>query len=133
MAKLACEKDEEINEIKRQLLLNESSDGQIIRRVADYIYSHSQDNTLNVDTLCAAVGISKTSLYRKMKAVTGLSAVEFIINVRLENAARLLSETDHTISEIAYEVGFSDPYYFSRAFKKVHGCSPKIWREQNMK
>lgn len=133
MAKLAREKDEEINEIKKQLLLNESSDGQIIRKVADYIYGHSHDNTLSVDTLCSAVGISKTSLYRKMKAVTGLSAVEFIINVRLENAARLLSETDHTISEIAYEVGFSDPYYFSRAFKKVHGCSPKIWREQNMK
>lgn len=133
LAKLAREKDEEINEIKKQLLRNESSDGQIIRKVADYIYSHSQDSTLGVETLCSAVGISKTSLYRKMKAVTGLSAVEFIINVRLEHAARMLAETDRTVAEVAYETGFSDPYYFSRAFKRVHGMPPKAWREHNRK
>ncbi len=133
LEKLAREKDEEINEIKKRLLLNESSDGFLVRKVADYIYAHSQDSTLGVDALCAAVGISKTSLYRKMKAVTGLSATEFIGNVRIENAARMLAESDRTISEVAYEAGFTDPYYFSRAFKKVHGCSPKTWREHKRK
>ena len=131
MDKLAREKDEEISEIKKQLLLNESSDGLLIRKVTDYIFAHVSDSMLDLDTLCEAVGVSRASLYRKMKSVTGFSAGEFILNIRLKYAASLLCETDRTISDIAYESGFTDPYYFSRAFKKLYGTSPKYWRTAN--
>lgn len=107
------------------------SDEQLIKKAVDYILDNISDSNLNIDSLCSAVGMSKTTLYRKMKALTGQSAGEFILNVRLKYAARLLCESKRTVSEIAYEVGFSDPYYFSRAFKKEFGLSPKLWREKD--
>lgn len=106
------------------------TDEQLIKKVIDHIFTHISDSTLGVETLCGVVGMSKTTLYRKMKSLTGQSTNELIQNVRLKYAARLLSESDKTVSEIAYESGFSDPYYFSRAFKKQYGYSPKLWREK---
>ena len=75
--------------------------------------------------------MSKASLYRKLKALTGQSTNEFLQNFRLKYAARLLTESDRPISDIAYDVGFSDPYYFSRAFKKLFEMSPKQWRQEH--
>ena len=83
-----------------------------------------------MDDLCVNIGMSKATLYRKLKALTGQSTNEFIQTTRLKYAARILSQTDKSVSEVAYEVGFSDPYYFSRAFKKLFGVSPKQWRER---
>ena len=77
--------------------------------------------------------MSKATLYRKLKALTGQSTNEFMQNTRLKYAARILVETDMPIADIAYDVGFSDPYYFSRAFKNLFGKSPKQWRTDNKK
>ena len=131
--KLAREKDDEINATRMRYLVNSSADERLVGKVADYVTEHISDNNLDIESLCAAVGVSKTSLYRKMKAVTGQSAGEFIIGLRVKHAARMLRSTDRTVSEIAYESGFTDPYYFSRAFKKYYGASPKNWRSKNTK
>ena len=77
------------------------------------------------------MGVSKSSFYRKMKAVTGLSINEFIQNVRIKKATELLINSDMNVSEIAYETGFNDPYYFSRLFKKYHNMSPSDYRIRN--
>ena len=74
------------------------------------------------------MGMSQSTLYRRLKTISGQSPNEFIQNIRLKYAARLLRETSMTVSEISYDTGFSDSSYFSRAFKKCFGLSPKQWR-----
>ncbi|MBE6238077.1 MAG: response regulator [Bacteroidales bacterium] len=108
-----------------------NTDEQLIKRVVEIIFEHLGESEFSVDDLCLNIGMSKATLYRKLKSLTGQSTNEFMQNTRLKYAARLLSETEKTISEVAYEVGFSDPYYFSRAFKKIFGKSPKQWREKS--
>ena len=107
-----------------------NTDEQLIRKVAEVVFEHLSESEFSVDDLCQSVGMSKATLYRKLKALTGQSTNEFMQTTRLKYAARMLSQTDKPVSEIAYEVGFSDPYYFSRAFKKLFGVSPKQWREK---
>lgn len=110
-----------------------NTDDQLIKRVVEIIFEHMGESEFSVDDLCMNIGMSKATLYRKLKALTGQSTNEFVQSTRLKYAARILTETEKTVSEIAYEVGFSDPYYFSRAFKKIFGKSPKQWREQSGK
>jgi len=68
--------------------------------------------------------LSKSQVYRKLKAITGKSTAVFIRSVRLQYAKELIQTTNKTISEIAYDVGFNDPSWFSRAFKEEFGFSP---------
>jgi AraC-like DNA-binding protein len=63
-------------------------------------------------------------LHRKLKALTGLSASEFILSQRLKLATQLLKESDINISQVGYSVGFNDPAYFSKCFKKIYHCTP---------
>lgn len=107
----------------------DNSDEQLIRKISSVILENISNSEFDVESLCLQIGMSKASLYRKLKAITGESTNEFIQNFRLKYAARLLSDTDRPVSDIAYDVGFSDPYYFSRAFKKLFGLSPKQWRQ----
>lgn len=107
----------------------DNADEQLIRKISSVILENISNSELDVESLCLQIGMSKASLYRKLKAITGESTNEFIQNFRLKYAARLLSDTDRPVSDIAYDVGFSDPYYFSRAFKKLFGLSPKQWRQ----
>lgn len=118
-------------DISKIQVTSSNSDEQLIRKITNVIFDHMSESDFNVDDLCNNIGMSKATLYRKLKTLTGQSTNEFIQNIRLKYATKLLKETDKTISEIAYEVGFTDPYYFSRAFKKLLGHSPKGWRENN--
>ena len=67
-------------------------------------------------------------LYRKTKALTGYSPNEYIRNIRLKTARDLLSGTEHTVSEVAYSVGFTSPSYFAKCYKEYFGESPKAGR-----
>ena len=69
-------------------------------------------------------------LYRKLKSLTNLSGNEFIRNIRLKRAVQLLETESYTVSEIAYKVGFNDPSYFTRIFKKEYGKSPSEMRDK---
>lgn len=79
---------------------------------------------LNVEDLSAELGMSRVQLYRKVKALTGSSPVELIRITRLKRAEVLLMQGGKTIAEVAYEVGFSSPSYFSKCFKDYFGCLP---------
>lgn len=74
--------------------------------------------------LGAAMGMSRVQLYRMVKALTGLSPVELLREVRLQRAHKLLQTTDLTVAQVAYEVGFATPGYFSSCFKKQFGKYP---------
>lgn len=109
-----------------------NADEQLLNRISSAVMDSISDSEFNVDGLCLRIGMSKASLYRKLKALTGQSGNEFIQNVRLKYAARLLADSDRMVSSIAYDCGFSDPYYFSRAFRKLFGMSPKQWRQKHL-
>ncbi|MCB9296288.1 MAG: response regulator [Lewinellaceae bacterium] len=82
-----------------------------------------------IDGLCKMLSMSRTQLYRKAKALTGESPARFIQKVQLNKARELLQTTELNVSEIAYEVGFTDPAYFSRAFNKEFGAPPSSLRK----
>lgn len=86
---------------------------------------------LDVEFLCKELGMSKTNLYGKMKALTGLSVVIYIRKMRLHKANELLNNTTMNISQIAYEVGYNDPKFFSKLYADEYGLSPKLAREKN--
>ena len=85
---------------------------------------------LKMDDLGDELGISRVQLYRKVKVLTGLSPVDLLKQVRLERAKVLLNSTTKTVSEIAYEVGFSTPSYFTSCFKKQYGKLPMDFRAE---
>ena len=94
------------------------------------VNAHLDDSTFSVDVLTQEVGISRTQLHRKMKEMTGLSTSEFVRNIRLEQAARLLREQKVNISQVAYSVGYSSLPYFSAVFRKHFGISPREFIDQ---
>ncbi len=77
------------------------------------------------------MGISRVQLYRKVKALTNMSPVEFLKQMRLKKATTMLLRTNKTVSVIAYDIGFSSPAYFSTCFKKQFGKYPTEYREEN--
>lgn len=82
------------------------------------------DPDLSVDGLAARMGLGRTQFYRKIKALTNYSPVELLRNIRLAKARKLLTATDKSVSEIAYEVGFSSPAYFGKCFKDRYNETP---------
>lgn len=100
-------------------------DSDLMDRIMSVINRRLDDSSLDVETLATEVGVGKTQLYKKMKEITGLNVAEFIRNIRLEQAARLLKEQKLNISQVAYTVGFSNPAHFSTLFKKYFGLTPK--------
>jgi AraC-like DNA-binding protein len=76
---------------------------------------------LKMEDLGEEIGLSRVQLYRKVKAVTGLSPVELLRQMRLQRAYALLGNTTKTVSEIAFEVGFNTPGYFSKCFREQYG------------
>ncbi|XHR28183.1 MAG: helix-turn-helix domain-containing protein [Chthoniobacteraceae bacterium] len=83
---------------------------------------------IDIDSLCRRLHFSKRSFYRLFKAVTGDSPLNYLRSCRLNEAARMFRESEKTISEIAFAVGFQDPSHFSRSFHKRFGTSPSEYR-----
>lgn len=85
---------------------------------------------LNIETLASSLGFERTQFYRKIKAITGLSPVELIRSLRLRKAQELIKSTERTMSEIAYEVGFSNPAYFTKCYREAFGQTPTETRNR---
>ena len=99
-------------------------DEELIRKVMQWLEENIADSEITVDNLAAYVGMGRTSMYNKLKGLTGKSPVELIQDYRLEKATYYLKSGQLSVSETSYKVGFSDPGYFSRSFKKHFGISP---------
>ncbi|WP_197018805.1 MULTISPECIES: substrate-binding domain-containing protein [unclassified Prevotella] len=95
-----------------------------IIRFKDVVEARLSDSDLSVDDLAAAMNLSRVQLYRKVKAISGSSPVELLRTARLNRGYQLLVKGDKTISEVAYEVGFTAPSYFTKCFKEEFGISP---------
>lgn len=99
-------------------------DELFLERVQKVLDGKLTKSSFTSEEFSKEVGMSRMQLHRKLKALTDLSASEFIRSQRLKLAANLLEKTDANISEIAYKVGFNDHAYFSKCFKEAYGCSP---------
>jgi signal transduction histidine kinase/ligand-binding sensor domain-containing protein/CheY-like chemotaxis protein/AraC-like DNA-binding protein len=107
-----------------------SPDEQLMERIMKYLNANIGSPNLSVDFMAQEVGLSRVHLYRKLKEITNQAPRDFIRNVRLKQAAMLLSEKRYNISEISYMVGFSSPIYFTTVFREHYGMSPKEWMEK---
>jgi signal transduction histidine kinase/DNA-binding response OmpR family regulator len=104
-------------------------DDEFFKNLRNVLEAHFGEEEFHVAQLCHELGISRVQLFRKLKALTGSSASEFIRDYRLNKARVMLTTTDLNISEIAFEVGFKDPAYFTRAFSSAFGFAPSVLRK----
>lgn len=103
-------------------------DNRLIQEVATYIYDN-YNKKLSLNDMALRFHISKSYLSKKFKRVTGFGFKEYIVNIRIKNACRMLLETDMSITDIAFECGFNDSNYFGDAFRHVKGVSPNKYRK----
>ncbi len=100
-----------------------------LKKAKAAVEKHFADEDFDIHRLCRVLTMSRAQLHRKLTALTGMSATHFIRSIRLQRAKELLQTTDLTVSEIAYEVGFRDPNYFSRTFTEEFGTPPSETRK----
>ena len=100
------------------------TDEEFLKKLNSILMDNISENDLSVEKIADLMGISISTLYRKVKALTDLNSVEYIRLVKLKKAAELLSEGNYRINEISYLVGFSSPSYFATSFQKQFGISP---------
>ena len=106
------------------------NDDALMDRIMRHINENLSNPDFNVERLTEEVGISRAQLHRKMKDITGISAGEFIRNLRLEQAARLISEGKINVTQVAFSVGFTNQTHFSTDFKKHYGMTPTEYAER---
>ena len=99
-------------------------DSAFMKRLDGIMQKNISNADFGVEPLCAEIGMSRVQLYRKVKALTGLSPVELLRKARVEKGRRMLMETDMTVSEIAYACGFSAPSYFTKCYRDEYGITP---------
>jgi len=107
----------------------ESTDEKFIRQALDLVEKNMANADFSVEEMSRELFISRVALYKKILALTGKTPIEFIRNVRLKRAAQLLEKNQFTVAEIAYEVGFNNPKYFSRYFKAEYGILPSAYQK----
>lgn len=122
LQKLFTDNDTLVIEPKKVTLT--SSDEVFIQKALDSIETNMSNSEYGVEDFGRDVGLSRMQLYRKLKAMTGQSANEFIRSVRLKRAAQLIEQNELTVAEVTYRVGFSDLQYFRSCFKKQFGLNP---------
>ncbi len=108
-------------------------DNFFIDKVKEIILEHIKDENFGASELASEIGLSSSQLLRKIKASTGKTTSEFIREIRLNEASKLIRESDYTASEISYLVGFSSPAYFNKCFHDYFGVTPGEYKSENEK
>ncbi|WP_447641660.1 MULTISPECIES: hybrid sensor histidine kinase/response regulator transcription factor [Chitinophagaceae] len=101
---------------------------EFIQKIVSFVHDNIMEPELNVEGLSQFLLMSRITLYRKVKAMTGITVIELIRQIRLQKAAQLLKERKYTVSEVCYKVGFSDIDYFRKIFKSMFGILPSEYR-----
>ena len=108
-------------------------DEQLIQKALECIEKNMSNTEYNVEALSADMGIERSSLYRKMQAIVGLTPSEFMRTIRLKRAAQLLEQSQYSVQEISWMVGFNTPRYFSSYFKEMFGLNPSQYASEKHK
>ena len=106
------------------------ADEKFLNRLMLIIENHIDDSEFDVEQLITEVGMSKRVLYKKLSSLTDMTAADFVRSVRLKKAAMLLENGGFNVSEVAFAVGFNDPKYFTKSFKKQFGKSPREYQNE---
>ena len=107
-------------------------DKEFLQKATELVKQHL-DNEFNIDSLCAKMHMSRSSLYNKIKALTGHSPSDFIRQIRMDEAVHLLKSNQYSIAEISDRLGFGDPKYFTDIFKKHFGVTPSAYLKKEKK
>ncbi|GJM64381.1 two-component regulator propeller domain-containing protein [Persicobacter diffluens] len=105
-------------------------DQDFLEQIKNIIEEEIENPNLDIEFFCSNLGVSRTWLYNKMKSLLDMSMNEFIRSCRLKHGAKLLITEKISVSQVAYAVGFNDPKYFTRCFKKEFGIGPKAYVNQ---
>lgn len=105
-------------------------DKDFIEKVSGIINDNIESESLNTEELAQKLGMSKTLVYLKLKKLLNMSGSDYIQSLRFKKAIELMADSNRNIANIAYEVGFSDPNYFSKVFKKVYQKTPTLYRKE---
>lgn len=103
-------------------------DEAFMRRIMDFVEKNISNADVNIGDMTEAAAVSRSGLQRKIKQMMGVTPLDFLREARIKRACQLLENSNKSISDIAYECGFSDPKYFSRSFKTSTGKSPSDYR-----
>lgn len=114
-------------EIRSAMLRNEQ-DSLFVKRLDSIVYSRLGEQDLSVDKVAGLLHLGRTIFYKKVRETRGYTPNEYIRVIRLRKAAELLKEGEKNVSEVAYAVGFDNPYYFSKCFKEQFGMPPSQYR-----
>ncbi|RZJ77513.1 MAG: response regulator [Flavobacterium sp.] len=123
-----------LNKIENQIALKpaelhfDSRDEKLIKSIISIVEKNIEDCDFTVETLCLEIAISRPSLYRKVKELTGMSIQLFLLDIKLKRAAQLLLTKSFSVSEVMYKTGFSSPSYFNKAFKTKFNINPKNYK-----
>lgn len=121
MRQAAFRKEENIN---LEGLAYPSADKQFLQSIIDSIEQHLEESEFDLEHLSTEMNMSKSTLYRKIKSMTGMTPLDFVRNVKMKRACMMLLARTLNISEIAYAIGFSSPKYFTKCFKEEFGVTP---------
>jgi YesN/AraC family two-component response regulator len=107
---------------------SQNSEDKFIAELRTIITKNLKDDAFGYQDIAEALDVSTAQLYKKLKSLTGMSVGNFILLIRLQEAQKLLSDTDHNIKEITFRIGLNSQSYFSTKFKEEFGMSPSEWR-----
>ena len=116
--------------VQLQTIAYTSLDEKFIRDAVRIVEENISNEDFSLDDFVDVMNVSKSTLYRKIKSLTGMSTNEFIKDIRLKQACRMMRGQKMSVSEVAYTVGFSQPKYFTYCFKKKFGMLPSEYMEQ---
>ena len=102
----------------------ENLDSAFMRQFMKLVEESFQDPEFNIEKVSEQIGLSRVHLYRKVKGALGVSPTDFLRDYRLKRAADMLRENRYTVSEVAYQTGFTSPAYFTKCFKQAYGVTP---------
>ena len=105
-----------------------SMEDELLRKALSLVEKNIDNSEYSVEDFVSDMAMGRTALYQRIQSITGQSIKEFILDIRLKRAAKLLSESDKTISEVSYMTGFVNPKYFSTIFRKHFGKTPSEYR-----
>ena len=107
-----------------QEITTNTRDAEFLEKLLKYVDEHIGEPELNINYLAQTLAMSRSTFFRKIKAITGTTGKEFVDSIRLKKAAELLIHSEMNISEVAYTIGHSNPQYFSKWFKAYYKVSP---------
>lgn len=119
-------------EVCQKIESNKADKSESVIEKAEAFINTNYMKELSLDDISAYCNISSYYFSKLFKQETGENFVEYLNRVRIDNAKKMLNETDSSVKEICFSVGYSDPNYFSRAFKKYAGVTPTEYKEGKM-